>query len=184
MVQWKRIPLPMQEMLETQVWSLSKEDPLRRKWQPTPVFLPGESYGQRSLVGYSPWGPKESSMTERTHTHSTETPSKCQTKGPRICRDKPGVTSVPVGIIWESWHSRSDGQNQDSSRNHSIWGPIKELRAFCLEKGTFKGYVRTTFRVTEMDRMKVPHMGREIMVQLTNKELLAELIRKVQDCVQ
>ena len=31
------------------------EDPWRRKWQPTPVFLPGESHGQRSLVGYSPW---------------------------------------------------------------------------------------------------------------------------------
>ena len=33
--------------------------PWRREWQPTPVFLPGESHGQRSLVGYSPWGPKE-----------------------------------------------------------------------------------------------------------------------------
>ena len=43
--------------------------PWRRKWQPTPVFLPGESHGQRSLVGYSPWGRKESDMTERTHTH-------------------------------------------------------------------------------------------------------------------
>ena len=32
--------------------------PWRRKWQPTPVFLPGESHGQRSLVGYSPSGPK------------------------------------------------------------------------------------------------------------------------------
>jgi len=30
----------------------------RRKWQPTPVFLPGESHGQRSLTGYSPWGLK------------------------------------------------------------------------------------------------------------------------------
>ena len=37
---------------------------LRRKWQPTPVFLPGESHGQRSLVGYSPWGCKESDTTE------------------------------------------------------------------------------------------------------------------------
>ena len=37
----------------------------RRKWQPTPVFLPGESHGQRSLVGYSPWGRKESDTTER-----------------------------------------------------------------------------------------------------------------------
>ena len=34
------------------------------KWQPTPVFLPGESHGQRSLEGYSPWGCKESDMTE------------------------------------------------------------------------------------------------------------------------
>ena len=38
--------------------------PWRRKWQPTPVFLPGESHGWRSLVGYSPWGPKESDTNE------------------------------------------------------------------------------------------------------------------------
>ena len=36
----------------------------RREWPPTAVFLPGESQGQRSLVGYSPWGHKESDMTE------------------------------------------------------------------------------------------------------------------------
>ena len=41
--------------------------PWRRKWQPTPVFLPGESHGQRSLVGYSPWGCKKSNMTKRLH---------------------------------------------------------------------------------------------------------------------
>ena len=34
--------------------------PWRRKWQPTPVYLPGESHGQRSLAGYSPWGHKVS----------------------------------------------------------------------------------------------------------------------------
>ena len=38
--------------------------PWRRKWQPTPVFLPGESHGWSSLVGYSPRGRKESNMTE------------------------------------------------------------------------------------------------------------------------
>ena len=37
----------------------------RREWQPTPVSLPGESHGQRSLVGYSPWGHKELDTTER-----------------------------------------------------------------------------------------------------------------------
>ena len=36
----------------------------RRRWHPTPVLLPGKSYGQRSLVGCSPWGRKESDMTE------------------------------------------------------------------------------------------------------------------------
>ena len=40
--------------------------PWRRKWQPTPVFLPGESHGQRSLAGYSPYGCKESDTTEAT----------------------------------------------------------------------------------------------------------------------
>ena len=46
--------------------------PWRRKWQPTPVFLPGESHGRRSLKGYSPQGPqgcKESDTTERLHFH-------------------------------------------------------------------------------------------------------------------
>ena len=38
----------------------------------TPVFLPGESHGWRSLVGYSPWGRKESDTTERLHIHVHE----------------------------------------------------------------------------------------------------------------
>ena len=46
-------------MQETCVQSLGQEDPLRKEWLPTPVFLPEEFHGQRSLVGYSPWGCKE-----------------------------------------------------------------------------------------------------------------------------
>ena len=43
----------------------------RRAWQPTPVFLPGESHGQRSLAGYNPWSHKESDTTEVTyHTYN------------------------------------------------------------------------------------------------------------------
>ena len=42
--------------------------PWRRKWQPTPVFLPEESHGERSLVGYRPWGHKGSDTTERVST--------------------------------------------------------------------------------------------------------------------
>ena len=47
-------------MLETCLQSLGQEDLWRREWQPTPVFLLGKSHEQRSLVGYSPWGHKES----------------------------------------------------------------------------------------------------------------------------
>ena len=44
--------------------------PWRRKWQPTPVFLPGESHGQRNLVGYNLWGHKELDMTEQLSMHT------------------------------------------------------------------------------------------------------------------
>ena len=42
----------------------SRKIPWRRKWQPTPVFLPGESHGQSSLEGYSSWGRKELDSTK------------------------------------------------------------------------------------------------------------------------
>ena len=51
-------------MWETQVQSLGREVLLRREWQPSLVFVPGEFYGQRSLVGYSPWRYRESDVTE------------------------------------------------------------------------------------------------------------------------
>ena len=50
--------------MQPQIQSLGREDPWRRKWQPTPVFFPGESHGQRSLVWYSLLGRKESDMTD------------------------------------------------------------------------------------------------------------------------
>ena len=52
-------------MKETQVQPLGWKIPWRREWLSTPVFLPGESHGQRSLAGYSPWGHKELDMTEQ-----------------------------------------------------------------------------------------------------------------------
>ena len=57
----KKLPA-VHELQGMWVQSLGRED--AREWPPTPVFLPGESRGQRSLVGYSPWDPKESDMTE------------------------------------------------------------------------------------------------------------------------
>ena len=61
MAQLVKNVLPIQEPLFD---SCVRQIPRRRKWQPTPVFLCGKSHGQRSLVGYSPWGHKELFMTE------------------------------------------------------------------------------------------------------------------------
>ena len=60
--------------------------PWRKKWQPTLLFLPGESHGQRSLVGCSPWAPKESDMTEQLSTNNKTS----------LCRTLPsaGVCSI------------------------------------------------------------------------------------------
>ena len=67
--------------------------PRRREWLPTPVFLTGISHGQRSLVGYSPWGRKESDTTEQlTHTHTHTHMLHGQTGAPGIQR-------------WRGWNS-------------------------------------------------------------------------------
>ena len=55
--------------------------PWRRAWQPTPVFSPGESHGQRNLAGYSPWGCKGSDTTEATK-HSIAQGSKRDSREP------------------------------------------------------------------------------------------------------
>ena len=61
-------------MPETRVQSLGWDDPLEKEMQPTPVFLPGKFHGRRSLVGYSPWGRKESYTTEPVHLTSLQHP--------------------------------------------------------------------------------------------------------------
>ena len=63
----KRLPA----MWETWVHSLGREDPLEKEMatHSSILALPGESHGRRSLVGYSPWGHKESDRTERLHFH-------------------------------------------------------------------------------------------------------------------
>ena len=72
--------------------------PRRRKWQPTPVFLPGESHGQKSLVGYSPWGHKKSDTTEQLsmQPHRMKTQLLCIER----CTERdalPGIAHMIVG---------------------------------------------------------------------------------------
>ena len=61
--------------------------PWRRKWQPTPAFLPGESQGQGSLVGYSPWGHKESGTTEQLNNRRRR-----KSRRSHLCKTLPLVT--------------------------------------------------------------------------------------------
>ena len=78
MAPWQRICLQCrrQERCEFDPWV--GKIPWRRKWQPTPVFLPRKFHGQRSLVGYSPWGHRvrhdwvcmHTHVCVRTHTHN------------------------------------------------------------------------------------------------------------------
>ena len=56
-------------MQEIQVQSLSGEDPLEKEMTPLAVFFPGKSHGLRNLVGYGPWGCKESDMTQQPNHH-------------------------------------------------------------------------------------------------------------------
>ena len=78
-------------MQENQVWSLGQEIPCRRERQPTPVLLPGESHGQRSLAGCSLWSPKEWDTIGRISRHTQDTDNYSRsTSGSWNCLRKPG----------------------------------------------------------------------------------------------
>ena len=87
--------------------------PWSRKWQPKPVFLPGKFHGQRSLVGYSPWGRKELDMTEHKHTHRSEEVSPAFSLSPEKVleqKDKHSILQIsycPSDMI--SVHSTTPG---------------------------------------------------------------------------
>ena len=88
------------------VGSQDWEDLLEEECQPTPVFLPGEFRGQRSLAGYSPWGHKESDMTK----HNGTTSPSCSYCSGFILLDftqtsQNGLGSLLENTHWLSWHS-------------------------------------------------------------------------------
>ena len=73
--QWERTRLPGRRHKRCGLNPWVGKNPWRRARRLIPVFLPGESHGQRSLAGYSPWGCKESDTDEATqHTHLQEPP--------------------------------------------------------------------------------------------------------------
>ena len=108
------VQLPARQ--ETWVQSLDWDDP-------TPIFLPGEFYGQRNLAGYSPWGHKESDVTEQVmHTHMLRwcsgKESACQFRRSKRLGSDPWVRKIPWSrkemathsstLAW-AWTERPDG---------------------------------------------------------------------------
>ena len=73
--------------------------PWRREWLPTPVFLPGEFHGQRNLMGYSPWGYKESDTTERLKLLPLQAPSHSFPQFLSLALSIPPV-QTDMGFIW------------------------------------------------------------------------------------
>ena len=107
----------MQQKQETQVRTLGQEDPWSRKWNPTPVFLPGESYGQTSLAGYSPWN--------RTELDTTEQARPCITTTVTSCHKLSGLNNINL------FSFSSGGQKSKIS--------VTELRLVC--PGAFEGRI-------------------------------------------
>ena len=89
-------------MQETWVQFLGGEDPWRRKWQPTPVLLPGESHGQRSLEGHSPWSRKESDTTQQLNNNNLVAPA------PNAEEDR-FSTELP----WHHWQRPTAHKSED-----------------------------------------------------------------------
>ena len=104
--------------------------PRRRQWHPTPVLLPGKSYGRRSLVGCSPGGREESDMTEWLHFHfslscigeANGNPLQCS------CLENPrdrGAWWAAISGVSQSWTQMkglSSSSKSSSSRQENEWG--------------------------------------------------------------
>ena len=131
------------------VWSLSLEDPLESKWQPTPVLLPGESHGQRRLEGCSPWGHKESDMNGQSllqlliHGMKQGSTNRLHiNKWTRLCANK---TLLKILSRWPDWpravvcwtltlqhpptHTHTDTQITSTA---GLWPPVHHSQTLSL----------------------------------------------------
>ena len=109
--------------------------PWRRKWQPTPVFLPGESHGRRSLEGYSPRGRKELDMTEQLHFPSCKMDSPVQ------------MSSFFVALIlWHRW-----SQKEVSASPSAQWWDYACAVATCLSRRCQLQVIFDTLQFPEHD---------------------------------
>ena len=117
---------------ETRVWSLGQENPWRREWQPTPVFVPGESHGKRHLLAYSPCGCKVRQDWETNTIKHLETQSEILIFFPSALWLRLLFIKDATGWLCRVWHSRESewtpgvGDGQGGLACCDSWGH-KEL---------------------------------------------------------
>ena len=126
--------------------------PWRGKWQPTPVFLPGKSHGQKSLVGYSPWGRKELDTTERlsahahTHTH-THTRSCASLYSPSskwfhdalcVAQQKKGTRNGCYPYNWH-WQQLSHRTERTCENHHHSFATVSAISTQAPEQDNRTG---------------------------------------------
>ena len=114
--------------MRSYVWTFIEHDgcPFKKRlghrWHPTPVLLPGKSHGQRSLVGYSPWGCTESDTTERLHFHfslsctgeGSDNPLQCS------CLENPGDGGGWWAAVYGVLQSRTQLKQLSSSSSRNL----------------------------------------------------------------
>ena len=151
-----KIPLAY---LETQIWILSWEDPLIRKWLPTPIFLPGKSQGQRSLVGYDPWGPKKVRHSFSQFSHSVVSDSlqphglqharlSCPLPTPGACSNSCPLSRCchpTISSLSPSPPSCNISQHQGLFQWVSFWHQVAKVLEFQLHHQSFQWIFRTDF---------------------------------------
>ena len=125
------------------------------RWQrrPTPVLLPGESHGQRSLVGYSPRGHKESDTTEQLHFHFS-LPCVGEGAGNSLqysCLENPRDRRAWWAIVYGVVHSQTRLKRLSSSRKH----PVRPVSAHFAMQIVLLSFLRCQYRTAFFDMLSV-----------------------------
>ena len=143
--------------------------PWRRAWQPTPVFLPGESHGQRSQAGYSPLGCKESDMTEATQHAHTNISKKHYVKVHQLATKGFNLASLRVGFPGGSNSKESscsaEGLGSIPGLGRSLGGGNgNPLQHSCLENPMDRGAWRGTVHGVTKSRIWLSNLAQHSLM--------------------
>ena len=152
----------MQETQETRVWSLGGKILCMRKWEPTPVFLPGKSRGQWSLVGYTPWGCSQTWLNTHTipyHTTLLEW---------QKCRGTKELLDEGERREWKSWLNIQYSENEDHGiQSHQFMANRRE-KSGSSDRFIFLGSKITADSDCSRKIRRCLLLGRKAMTNLDN----------------